>query len=177
MSQDDNEDGGLSYKLKAGAFLAFTGGFGLFAGFASALGQAKKQDPSSFDKGLTGLDPATEKVKQEAVRNLDSATLEKLRREAALHESGAALARRALAWGSVYAVAGCGLLFLSVWKLMGVSDMKEFREKVGDILPRIPKNPPKPGERTEFSGINDFLGYIIEKDKEEKKVKLKESSS
>ena len=47
----------LSYKLKAGAFLVFTGGFGMCAGFAGALGQAKKQDPSSFDKGMTGLDP------------------------------------------------------------------------------------------------------------------------
>ena len=45
-------------------------------------------------------------------------------------------------------------------------------------MPRIPKKPPKPGERTEFSGINDFLGYIIEKDKEEQVAKqnLQQSS-
>ena len=58
---------------------------------------------------------------------------------------------------------------------MGVENLSEFREKVGKVLPRIPKNPPKPGERTEFSGINDFLSYIIQKDKEEKILKEKSS--
>ena len=49
--QEEGEgDGNLSYKIKAGAFLTFAGGFGLFAGFAGALGQAKKQDPSGFDR-------------------------------------------------------------------------------------------------------------------------------
>ena len=172
-----SEEVSFSYKLKAGAFLAFTGGFGLFAGFASALGQTKKQDPASFDKGLTGVDPATESAKQEAIRKLDNTALEKLRREAALHESGAALARRALGWGTLYAVTGCGVLFFSVWKLMGVNNLSEFRESVGTVLPRIPKKQPQPGERTEFSGINDFLSYIIEKDKEEKILKSKEKSS
>lgn len=81
-----------------------------------------------------------------------------------------------MGWGTVYAVAGCGALFFAVWKLLGCSDLREFREKVGHILPRLPKNPPKPGERTEFSGINDFLKYIIEKDKEEKILKEKSSS-
>ena len=174
-SKENDDSSELSYNLKAGAFLAFTGGFGMFAGFASALGQTKKQDPAGFDKGMTGVDPAQEAAAKEAVRNLDNAALEKIRRDRALHESGAALARRALGWGTVYAVAGCGILFFSVWKLMGVKNLTEFRDKVGNVLPRIPKNPPKPGERTEFSGINDFLSYIIEKDKEEKVLKQKSS--
>lgn len=176
-SDQDDDASSLSYKLKAGTFLAVTGGFGLFAGFAGALGQAKKQDPAGFDKGLAGAagDPAVEAATRDAVRRLDSAALEQLRSEAALHESGAALARRALGWGTLWAVAGCGAIFLSVWSLMGVSSLAEFREKVGHRLPRIPKNPPKPGDRTEFSGINDFLKYIIEKDKEEKLLKEKRS--
>ena len=69
------------------------------------------------------------------------------------------------------------MLFFSIWKLLGVTNFKELREKVGTVLPRIPKNPPKPGERTEFSGINDFLGYIIQKDKEEKLLKEKPSKT
>ena len=66
-------------------------------------------------------------------------------------ETGAALASRALAWGTFYAVggercpitpqgqrkvkqlsplAGCGILFFSIWKMMGVQNMTEFRQKV-----------------------------------------------
>ena len=174
-SNDKEDSSGMSYKLKAGAFLAFTGGFGMFAGFASALGQAKKQDPSGFDKGMTGIDPVQEAAAREAVKNLDNAALEKIRRDRALHESGAALARRALGWGTVYAVGGCGIIFSSIWKLMGVENLSEFREKVGKVLPTIPKNPPKPGERIEFGGINDFLSYIIQKDKEKKILNEKSS--
>lgn len=37
--------------------------------------------------------------------------------------------------------------------------MKEFRMKVGSLLPRIPKNDPPQG-RTEFSGLTDLLTYI-----------------
>ena len=81
MSEEDSSDNDsdFSYKLKAGAFLAFTGGFGLFAGFASALGQAKKQDPTGFDKGMTGSDPVVESATKEAIKNLDNKALEKLR--------------------------------------------------------------------------------------------------
>ena len=95
-NNEESENSDFSYRLKAGAFLAFTGGFGMFAGFASALGQAKKQDPQHFDKGMTGYDAAADAATKEAVKNLDNAALEKIRHERALHESGAALARRAL---------------------------------------------------------------------------------
>ena len=175
-SNQEEEDRRLSYNVKAGAFLAFAGGFGLFAGFAGALGQTKKQDPAGFDRGMTGVDPAREAAREEAVRRLDNAAMERIRRDQALHESGAALARRALGWGTLYAVAGCGVLFFSVWKLLNVNNLTEFREKAGSWLPKIPKNPAQPGERTEFSGINDFLHYIIEKDKEEKISKQKSPS-
>ena len=58
-----------------------------------------------------------------------------------------------------------------------MDNLAEFRIAAGNILPRIPKNPPKPGERTEFSGINDFLRYIIQKDEEEKLIKKQSSVS
>ena len=174
MAEEANNDSrNLSYKLKAGTFLAFAGGFGMLAGFGGALSQVKKQDPSHFDKGMTGLDPVEEAAKADAIKKMDQAAIEKIRNARSLHESGAALATKALGWGTFYAFAGCGLLFFSVWKLMNVENLTEFRAKVGKILPVIPKKPKEPGERTEFSGINDFLTYIIEKDKEGKLVKAK----
>jgi len=175
MTEEDISD--PYFKVKAGAFLAFAGGFGMLAGFGGALSQVKKQDPRHFDKGMTGLDPAEEAAKQKAMRSLDNAAMEKIRNARAVHESGAALATRALGWGTFYAFAGCGVLFYSIWRCMGVSSLTEFREKAGNILPVIPKKPKEPGERTEFSGINDFLSYIIEKDKEEKIIKEKLKSS
>ena len=42
-------------------------------------GQAKKQDPTGFDKGMTGSDPAVETATKEAIKNLDNTALEKLR--------------------------------------------------------------------------------------------------
>ena len=36
-----NNEGGIPYKVKAGAFLAFAGGFGLLAGFGGALAQVR----------------------------------------------------------------------------------------------------------------------------------------
>merc|ERR1712013_923505 len=71
----------------------------------------------------------------------------------------------------------CGILFYSIWKLMGVQNMTEFRQKVGRALPSVPRSPPKPGERTEFSGINDFLHYIIERDEVERREKRKQQQS
>lgn len=47
--------------------------------------------------------------------------------------------------------------------------MKEFRQKVGTWLPAVPRNHPPQG-RTEFSGLNDLLQYIIDVDKEKKEA-------
>ena len=88
-----------------------------------------------------------------------------------LHDTGAKLAARALGHATVYAIGGCGLLFYSIWKLSGASDLADFRQKAGSILPKVPKNNP-PESRTEFSGINDLLQYLIDTD-EEKKNKRK----
>lgn len=37
--------------------------------------------------------------------------------------------------------------------------LKDFRIKVGNLLPVLPKNNP-PQSRTEFSGINELLMYL-----------------
>jgi len=138
---------GIPHKVKAGVFLTTAAGIGMMAGFGTAMASAKKQDPRHFDAGMIGLDPG---AKAQANARY-------------LHETGASLATRALGYGTLYAFAGCGILFFSVWKLMGVSNLEEFRQKVGGILPRIPKNNP-PQSRTEFSGLNDLLQYLIDKD-------------
>ena len=120
---------------------------------------------------------------------------------AELNRSGAALALRALGYGSLYAVLGCSALFFTIWKITGANDLNDFRLKAGSILPRIPKNDPPVG-RTEFTGticflillslfyfytfyqtfciiffllfqigINDFLSYVIEEDKKNQNSK------
>ena len=48
QSNNDNR-----YRLKAAAFLTVIGSFGFLAGFGGAVAAVKKQDPSSFDQGLT----------------------------------------------------------------------------------------------------------------------------
>lgn len=67
-------------------------------------------------------------------------------------------------------MAGTGIVFIGIWKLSGAKNLEEFRAKAGSILPVVPKNNP-PQSRTEFSGIRDFLQYVIDKDKEEKAAK------
>ena len=158
MSTESNSDENSRYKLKAGLFLVTAGGIGLLGGFANALGSARKQDPNSFDKGLIG-DVAKKEAQQRRV----------------LHEAGTKLATRALGYGTLYAMAGCSVIFFSIWKLSGARDLEDFRQKAGNILPRVPKNDP-PQSRTEFSGINDFLQYVIDKDKEEKEFKRKKEA-
>lgn len=153
--KEEDEKHSLSYKIKAGLFLATAGGIGLLAGFSGALATAKKQDPESFDQGLVGQKLTPHPQERQARK---------------LHESGAKLAARALGYGTLYAIGGCGLLFYGLWKLSGASDLSDFRRKAGSILPRVPKSNPPQG-RTEFSGINDLLQYIIDKDNEEKEEK------
>ncbi|XP_059478109.1 transmembrane protein 242 [Neocloeon triangulifer] len=137
--KDDN------FKLKAGIFLGGVCGMSALFGFSTTLAASKKKDPEFFDKGLTRHTMGNKGV----------------------HEAGATLAMRALGWGTFYAVTGCGVLFYSVWKMLGVNNLHEFRMKMGNILPRIPKNDPPQG-RTEFENLTDLLRYVSEEGSKKK---------
>ncbi|XP_060517209.1 transmembrane protein 242 [Cylas formicarius] len=126
-------DNNREFRVKAGIFLAVVSGISAFVGFGTTVLTARKQDPKYFGRGLI---PTRQ-----------------------LPESGAALALRALGWGTLYAHLGCGLFFYGIWKLSGAKDLAEFRDKMGKLLPNIPKNNPPQG-RTEFDGLNDLLEYI-----------------
>ncbi|XP_063982054.1 transmembrane protein 242 [Diachasmimorpha longicaudata] len=116
-------------------FLGAVTGMSAIIGFGSTVAAVRKKDPKYFEQGVVGVRGST--------------------------EAGVTLAMRALGWGTVYAVTGCSLLFYGIWKLSGATNAREFRNKMGSILPRISKNNP-PQSRTEFEGLNDLLTYISE---------------
>lgn len=76
-------------------------GIAAVAGFGTTIAAARKQDPKYFGKGMM------------ATRELP--------------ETGASLALRALGWGTLYAVTGCGILFYSIWKLSGAKNVRLVR--------------------------------------------------
>lgn len=78
-------------------FLTGVTGLSALIGFGTTLAAVKKQDPKGFDKGFVST--------------------------AQLHETGAGLALRALGWGTLYAVTGCGILFYSIWKISGAENV------------------------------------------------------
>nr|XP_034824485.1 LOW QUALITY PROTEIN: transmembrane protein 242 [Maniola hyperantus] len=122
-------------RIKAGAFFATIAGISAFVGFGTTLAAAKKTDPKYFNKGIHG--------------------------SVELADAGALLALRALGWGTLYAIGGTTCLCYGVWKLSGAKDLKDFRIKMGNLLPVLQKNNP-PQSRTEFSGMNDLMKYLSE---------------
>ena len=102
-------------------------------------------------------------------------------------ESGARLAMRALGWGSIYAFIGVGAISSLIWFSLGAKDvlflffrlnlstkinfnfilqLKDFRIKAGEILPRIPRNEPQ--GRTEFDSFRDLFTYLSEESDKKK---------
>lgn len=78
--------------------MAFVAGVGALAGFSRTVMTARKQDEKLYEK----------------------ATMETVN----LMEAGHKLARRALAWGTFYAVLGVGTFSFGVWKLSGAKNVR-----------------------------------------------------
>ncbi|XP_014771325.1 transmembrane protein 242 [Octopus bimaculoides] len=136
--------------LKGAAFFTSLTTASLLFGFGTTVAMAKKKDPAMFAKTLI---PSRE-----------------------YPVTGHAFAARALAWGTLYSISGVSLLTFAVWKMLGVHNLVEFREKIQSLMPKVPKKQPQEG-RTEFKNLTDLMQYIIDIDAEEKKKKLAKTNS
>merc|ERR1711942_43907 len=154
----DSNDGKRKERIVSSLFLLSLTGASVLGGFGLTLSRSRKRDPAAFERGL--LPGGGASVGEGLVPG-------SLSEEARLAEAGTQLAVRALKCATLYAVGGFSLFCFVAWKLSGASDLQDFRQRAGSILPRIPKNDP-PQSRTEFSGLNDLLQYVIDEDEKKK---------
>ncbi|KAH9399149.1 hypothetical protein TYRP_018056 [Tyrophagus putrescentiae] len=127
-------------------FLGAMAGFGVMIGFSNGVSLAKKKDEKAFNQGLLMLNDRPNRPQM---------------------ETGARLAMRALGWGSLYAITGVGAVSGLIWWLSGASDLKDFRQRMGELLPAVPKNNPPQG-RTEFESFRDLFTYLSEESEAKK---------
>ncbi|XP_045067294.1 transmembrane protein 242-like isoform X1 [Coregonus clupeaformis] len=135
--------------MKGAAFLTTVASAGMITGFGSTLAMAKKKSPGWFSKDqmVTGV-PAGSDSQGRPVYGAPGTMA-----TAAVPETGASLALRALGWGSLYAWCGVGLLSFAVWKAMGVHSLTEFRQTMQSVFPAIPKNEDGPANSEEWDTI------------------------
>lgn len=120
------------FKIQSALFLTGVTGASIVFGFAMTLAMARKKDPNMFQKGLL---PTKD-----------------------MPESGGSLAVRALAWGTFYSVTGFGIFCFAACKMMGVHNMKEFREKMQSVMPTIPKREPQ--GKSDFTSVDQRINTI-----------------
>jgi len=123
--------------------MATVTGASIIFGFGMTLAMAKKRDPNFFNKGLMGSKE--------------------------IPESGSSLALRALGWGTLYSVSGFSLFCFGVWKLMGVSNLREFREKMQSMMSFVPKKPMESQGRSDFKNFGELLQYVLDEDERKQK--------
>ncbi|RWS27915.1 transmembrane protein 242-like protein [Leptotrombidium deliense] len=129
----NNSSGKIVTRIPEIAFLTTVAAMSAMFGFGLTLAMAKKRDTHFFSKGLNVL---PNKVP----------------------ESGATLAMKALGIGTLYAVSGFGLFSFIVWKSLGVKNLEEFRQKVGLMLPQIPKG--ENSGKSDFKSLRELIDYI-----------------
>lgn len=128
---DDDSHVLRSHYVKGGVFLASVTGISVLFGFGMTLAMAKKRDPHSFLKGLDAT---------------------------SLPESGASLALRALGRGTLYSVSAFGVFCFVTWKLLGVHNLQELREKLQSAMPAIRRS--KGEGRSDFGSIRELFEYL-----------------
>lgn len=99
--------------LSAGVLFGLAG-MSTMTGFGMCIAEARKSSPGDFDKGVLPME-----------KNM---------------ESGASFALKAIRRATFYSAGGVSLICFAVWKTMGVKNMNEFRKKMQEVLPRIPKS-------------------------------------
>ncbi|KAH3735748.1 uncharacterized protein LOC127851485 [Dreissena polymorpha] len=77
------------------------------------------------------------------------------------------LTARALGIATIITVPTFGLLVLGVYKLLGVSNIREFDAKMREYFPKKPSV-----GRTEFKDLQDLADYLVSEDRKAEMTKL-----